>query len=124
MSIEVIARDRGDGKTTALVGWLLDGHRIDGWPGWSRLLVVADGQRVQAIHNGYAFPEQDHALRAAGCEGGLGKVVVTLAEAVSVSRRGLARDVEWALDDVETVLADVFGVFGLPAVLTVTGVAR
>ena len=37
--LRVLTRDRGRGKTWNAIEWLLDGHRVRGYPGWSRVLV-------------------------------------------------------------------------------------
>ena len=114
----VVVRDRNLGKTTELVNWLLGGHLIGGWPGWSRVLVVANKGRVTHLYR--EFPEQHRALREAGCAG-LGKVVVTAEEWPRLCR-GIARDVEWALDDAEQIIACQFG--SLPNIMSMTGEAQ
>lgn len=34
------AGPKGNGKTTTLLAWLFGGERVDGYPGWSRVLLV------------------------------------------------------------------------------------
>lgn len=106
---------RRSGKTSSLTGWLLAGRLVDGWPGWSRLLVVADARRarnVVAEHD-----DVDAELRAAGFEPGLSKLVLPFADAGRLHLR--ARNIEWALDDAEQVIVAMLG--GLPSVLAMTG---
>lgn len=113
----VLVLGHAEGKTTQLVQWLIGGEVVDGWPGWSRVLVVANGDRVRSIHNGVTFHQQNLELREAGCEGGLGKVVITIAEWTRMIRQ--TRDVQWALDDAEELIRMQFG--ALPTAMTMTG---
>jgi hypothetical protein len=39
---EVLLRGRGGGKSTAAMRWVAEGKRVKGYPGWSRVLVVAN----------------------------------------------------------------------------------
>jgi hypothetical protein len=47
--MRVMVADRGAGKTTELVRWVLDGTMANSYPGWSRVLVVANLQRYRAL---------------------------------------------------------------------------
>lgn len=40
--MEVISGPRQSGRSTALARWVLDGQRIAGYPGWSRIVIVVD----------------------------------------------------------------------------------
>lgn len=40
--LEVLVRGRGGGKSTVAMRWVADGKRVRGYPGWSRVLVVAN----------------------------------------------------------------------------------
>jgi hypothetical protein len=119
----VVAAGRGMGRTTALATWLLDGHPVPGWPGWSRVLVLPDARRCQQIID--ELPGIHAALREAGTPG-FGKLAITLAELHQLGTRGRGRidpDVTFALDDADHALASVCG--GItPAVISVEGVSR
>jgi hypothetical protein len=91
---------RGSGRTTALTAWLAGGHPVDGWPGWSRLLVVADQRMLHWTRdNGRAV---DAWLRAHGCSGGLGKVLITPNDC-RYGMRGLHPVVRFAIDDFDRI---------------------
>lgn len=116
-----VVGERREGRTTALVRWLCEGQVLDGWPGWSRLLVVGSDQRVPQI--GKDHPDLDRVLRDRGCPGGLGKVVLGPSDfrANGPGMRGMV-GVELAIDDVETFLPALFMWPGAPVrVLAVTG---
>lgn len=65
--MKVMVKDRGEGKTTALIDWVLRGHPIEGKPGWSRLLLTTFGAREvdrlkqklheAAVAQGYIRPD-------------------------------------------------------------------
>lgn len=40
-NLTVVTGDRRSGKTRDLLRWVLDGKRCDGYPGWTRVLVVS-----------------------------------------------------------------------------------
>jgi len=106
----VMAQDRQQGKTSALVDWLLDGHVVDGWPGWSRVIVFVDAKRQMDV-------TRTHNHRVVGLvPGGLGKVGVTVSEWARF-QHGLARGIEWALDDADAFIAERMG---MPNVMTMT----
>jgi hypothetical protein len=46
--MKIIQGDRGLGKTTALIEWLLEGHKILGYPGWSRVIICPN--HAQTTH--------------------------------------------------------------------------
>lgn len=52
---EVVLGNRATGKTTELLRWVLEGERCDGYPGWTRVLIVGS-------------PQEDIGLRACGQE--------------------------------------------------------
>lgn len=75
---KVLVLDRQQGKTTWAIRWLMGGHKVDGWPGWSRVLVVMTANEARRILIDY--PDEQGKLHAMG-NGGLGKLVITLDEA-------------------------------------------
>lgn len=103
----VLAADRQQGKTTHLLAWLADGHKIDTYPGWSRIIVFTHrGALHEAAHdnwswNKYLFSIND--LRSA--------------------MRGAIRPgtVEYALDDAHLLIADALKVNQSPAMISLTG---
>ena len=40
-TMQVIVTGRQGGKTSAIVDWLLEGHSIAPYPGWSRVIPVS-----------------------------------------------------------------------------------
>jgi hypothetical protein len=120
----VIADHRQTGRTTQLAAWLIWGQEIEGWPGWSRVLVVLDEQRARHLmHEWYTEGTELHGLHLALRErfqpGQRRRLVITLRELLGL--RGAADPrIEWALDDADAVLAHALN--GLrPTVVTITG---
>lgn len=119
----VVAATRAGGRTTALATWLLDGHRVSGWPGWSRVLVLASARRCQQIID--ELPEIQTALRERGTPG-FGKLAISQAELYQLATKGRGRidpEVTFALDDADHLIASACG--GItPALISVEGVPR
>lgn len=118
----VITDRRQTGRTTRLAAWLIWGHEIDNWPGWSRVLVVLDDQRARGLmHEWCTEGTELHGLHLALRERfqpSLGKLVITLRELLGL--RGADPRIEWAIDDADAVLAHALhGLF--PAVITIEG---
>jgi hypothetical protein len=42
--LRLLARDRGEGKTTQAFAWVSNGKKVGGYPGWSRVLVLPNWQ--------------------------------------------------------------------------------
>lgn len=118
----VIADHRQTGRTTHLAAWLIWGHEIEGWPGWSRVLVVLDEQRVRSLmHEWCTEGTELHGLHLALRDRftpSYGKLIITLSELRGL--RGVDPRIEIALDDAEAVLAHALH-GRLPAVLAITG---
>lgn len=117
---KVVVGLRGSGRTHALIEWLCHGEPIDGWPRWSRLLVVADPQTVTRLPR--EFPDLQHRLHGLGT-GGLGKLVVYAGEVERI--RGVdTRLLEVAVDDAEYLLGHPgLQVLPRPSVIAITGEA-
>lgn len=101
-----LVADRREGKTTALLAWLTAGHLLgDGYPGWSRMLIVATDQERARIrrHHGDA----DKVLRSRGLLNGLVPLLLTTESAAHDGLRGLHPDIEFAIDDIHGGLAVV-----------------
>lgn len=75
---KMLVLDRQQGKTTWAIRWLMDGHKVEGWPGWSRILIVMTATEARRVLTDY--PDEQAKLHAMG-NGGLGKLVITLDEA-------------------------------------------
>lgn len=119
----VVAATRSGGRTTALATWLLGGHKVHGWPQWSRVLVVHPARRAQQLFD--ELPEIQTALRDAGTPG-FGKLVISLDELRVLAQRGRARidpETTFALDDADHIITYACG--GItPALISVEGVPR
>lgn len=117
-----VVADRQQGKTTALMEWLAAGHPVDGWPGWSRLVVVPTVDELLRITN--AHRDVDRRLRDRGCPGGLGKVLLGPSDVLhDHSMRGLdVRAVQFGGEG--AAMAVALRRRGIrPAVVTLDGVA-
>ena len=47
--MKIIQGDRGLGKTTALIEWLLEGYAIPAYPGWSRVIVCLNHEQTTHV---------------------------------------------------------------------------
>jgi hypothetical protein len=110
---QYLVAGRGAGKSTTLVKWVMRGHPIKGYPGWSRILIAA---AMPPLHYITAFPALQHEFRENFLPA-LGKVVMTPNEAAGL--RGLDKDVEFAVDDFHVLKTLDFG--RAPALVAVYG---
>lgn len=120
----VVADHRRAGRTTRLAAWLIWGHEIDTWPGWSRVLVVLDEQRARNLMHEWCTEGTElhglHLVLRERFQPSLGKLVITLRELLGL--HGADPRIEIALDDADAVL--VHALHGLrPAVVTIEGTA-
>jgi hypothetical protein len=113
--VSTLLAGRQEGKTTRLIEWLLQGERIDSWPSWSRVLIVAEARQIEPIRSNYTAADQQ--LREQGCVGGLGKVVLSVGS-YSLHRLRLS-DVEVAVDNAEDLITQQLGF--RPDVVSMTG---
>lgn len=109
--MRVFVSGRRHGKTTAAIDWLLAGHRIYTYPGWSRILVCAS---ESALH--------DVVLRR-GLPHPASKCVFTIEELHSAARGAIVPGtVEYAVDDLDVLMMRLLPMeVGRPALITVTG---
>lgn len=102
--MQVLVRERQEGKTASLVNWLQQGERTDRYPGWSRVLVVIDERERARLREEYwsSIEDIDHRLW-------------TYAEWTGL-RPGHKRGVEVAVDNLDLLLAEL----GLPGVTVIS----
>lgn len=61
--IKLVAKPRRQGKTQAAIDWVLAGQRVDGYPGWSRVLLVHNVQEALRLRGEYNLdPKQVYTL--------------------------------------------------------------
>lgn len=132
--MQVIVRDRREGKTTELVKWLLEGKEQSPYPQWSRVIVAPTHAMVtyttrmvfQIIHDTNWMPRRDQLLD--NRKGAIEHAIVNVRKAVwgmrdlGFNMRG-SRDFEYALDDAEQLLLNAPGwvLIRPPAIITMTG---
>lgn len=58
--MQVFVSGRQTGKTTALIDWLLDGHEVDMYPYWSRVIVCVSQNAV--LHTQKMLYDRTHHL--------------------------------------------------------------
>ncbi len=136
--MQVLVRDRSQGKTTELIKWFLNGKEIDRYPVWSRVIVVSQYSQVARVANDVRrhIMEQgwspcsrmrvhthrgnnDHMqMITAICKG-----IWSLSE-LQHNLRG-ARGFEWGLDDADEFLRQGAreSIWYPPSVITITGEA-
>jgi len=129
--IKVLVEDRREGKTTELIKWLLQGHRQEGYPQWSRVIVCVSGGMcayTSRMIDRYLTEE----LLCAKSEPHLGEVCkdvhnhtfAQIRKAVwsmsDFEHNVRGREFEYAIDDLELFIERKFG-GKMPKVVTMTG---
>lgn len=132
--MQVIVRDRGEGKSTELVKWLYEGKQQEGYPGWSRVIVCTtrrsvmffDGLVKQASVR-YNFHSCDRMLphTKADCEFVQTRMMADIRKAVWSLRDfkfcvAGRRDFEFAVDDFDQILEEFFA-GRQPTLIAMTG---
>jgi len=104
---QVLVSARGGGKTYRSIEWLIEGEKIDGWPGWSRVLVVPTAQRCRSLTKEHADGELGRKFyEKAGVS--LSKVVLNVDEYRTF--RGIdKRQFEIAVDGTESLIEQALG---------------
>lgn len=107
-TMTVLLANRQEGKTTQALAWLTHGHPIDAPPGWSRVLVVPNTAAARYI---------DLTARASGIAvPDLHRRVFGILE--WTHKRGIGRDVEVCLDDLDQMWTFGITTHALPGRIT------
>lgn len=114
--MKVLTTERGEGKSTELLHWLLRGDPRDHWPGWSRVIVVSTSREARLLAFHHQRSEYLHELMLARGGPELDKLILVYGSDV---RPHLLDRVEVAVDNVDLLLAGLL--FKTPAVITMTG---
>jgi hypothetical protein len=122
--MRIIVGDRGEGKTSALVEWLLAGHSIPAYPGWSRAIVCAHRKDILRLVQVVSELTHDWPDELATYD--VRKVIWGINDLIQVSRGSDWGNVEYAIDDVHIVLQQAMGISKPPELvaLTATGVTQ
>jgi len=135
--MQVLVKGRAEGKTTALVKWLLEGREQEGYPAWSRVIVCAANNRmVQTTEHMLRKHIEEH-INFHSCDRMLPH---TKEECPQVQERFLinvrkavwglsdyyanehgTREFEFAIDDMEYIWERGYRILRQPSVITVTG---
>lgn len=133
MGLKLIVSGRNEGKTTALIAWLLRGHPIDNYPGWSRVIVCCTTREVVRVTDEVRrATEQGYDTTDGRC--GIGtystneRALADLRKAVwgyadlHHNMVGASRDFEYAIDNLDLVMfsGDISWVTRPPAFATIT----
>jgi hypothetical protein len=89
-----VLKDRGEGKTTELVAWVKEGHQIEEWPFWTRVLLVDTRQAASRVQ----VSQDLDALQ-----------VLSVGEWQAERTGRWVDHVQVAIDDLETVLPLLLG---------------
>jgi hypothetical protein len=103
--LRVYVAGRQDGKTLQTIAWLSLGHRIDIYPGWSRILLTVNEREADRLRKEYGLDDQQ---------------VYPFRDWMSRYKRGFARGLEVAIDNADMILQDLVGDQRL-AFVTLTG---
>jgi hypothetical protein len=128
----VMVKERGEGKTTALIDWLLRGNPIEGKPGWSRLVIVLRGEReaVRLRQRVHKYATEQGYIRPGAADrhdihNRLQQAVVVLGRPGEL--RGFdSRRYEIAIDDAQFLINETLarsGILKEPAAITINGEA-
>lgn len=135
----VLVDDRQKGKTSKLVGWLLEGEAREDYPGWSRVIVCHNRSAVvhttdmvkRATQEEWNSLTYEHKKASAFAQrlrelSNIRKAVWSLDE-LRFNTRGARMELfEYAIDNVDFVLSEFLGVYGvykMPEVIAMTGKA-
>lgn len=102
--MKVIAAGRKTGKTQQVVDWVLEGERVHGYPGWSRVLLVHNLEEVVRLRDQYSIDS---------------KQIFSLHEWQRA--HNVHPDTEVAIDNLDMYLPNLIGRHGRPVLTTITG---
>jgi hypothetical protein len=102
--MKVIAAARKTGKTQQAVDWVLEGERVHGYPGWSRVLLVHNLEEVVRLRDQFSLDP---------------KQIFSLHEWQRASN--VHPETEVAIDNVDMYLHNLIGRHGVPTLVTITG---
>lgn len=135
--MDVVVRDRRQGKTTTLIDWLLEGKQTQDYPGWSRVIVCVHTSMVVhttrmlrmasdgwQLRNEQLLPNMRRNFQVGNdlAVNDLRKCVWSIDD-FKHNAQG-RRDFEYAVDNVELFLQRFLPPYKPPSVITVTGVYR
>lgn len=104
----LLAADRATGKTTQAFAWVSHGERVDGYPGWSRVLVLPTRAAFDV-----ARPARRH--------GGRSPRAATTTPRVWMRAQGCRHDTEVCLDEMNMMMdVNLFRVPGHVVAATMT----
>jgi hypothetical protein len=107
--LKIIAMDQQRGKTTLATQWLMNGQKIDTYPGWSRVLVCAN--RAAVPSTSYMMPM-----------GPWRKCVFSIDDLRSAMRGAIVPGtVEVGVDDADALIFAALRANVRPALVTLTG---
>lgn len=113
---------RQTGKTTKMIAWLLEGHPINDYPGWSRAIVCATHEMV--VHVTHEVREATRIWEGTFPHHSLAdlrKAIWSVEDLQYLSRGIKLDDFEYAVDNAEIVLARALRVYQSPTIITMTG---
>lgn len=115
--MKVFTTERGEGKSTELLHWLLRGEPIDAWPTWSRVIVVSTAREARLLS--FHHQKSEHLGELLLARGGPELDTLILVYDSDLPRRRILDNVEVAVDNVDLLLAHLL--HQMPAVVTMTG---
>lgn len=65
--LSLLATGRANGKTFKAIQWVLEGHEVSGYPGWSRVMIVPNLQQFEHIRKDWweKIEDFDHRIYTA-----------------------------------------------------------
>lgn len=117
--MRVVVAGRRGGKTTRMVAWLLEGHAIDTYPGWSRAIVCAN--TTQVISTARMVREATKDWPESRSLWDLRKAIWSVDDLRSVMRGMKLDDFEYVVDNADMILMRALGANKEPSTITMTG---
>lgn len=102
----MLVAGRREGKTTQVILWLAGAHKVEGNPGWSRILLTFSKTEADRLRMDYPV---------------FARRIFSLREWTHTAARGLGGDLEIAIDNADMILQDLVGFHRL-VYATLTGV--
>jgi hypothetical protein len=113
--MKFIILDQGEGKTTKLIKWVKQGHEINTWPYWSRIIITHTMQNADLLRN---TMRKEHGMDRIGLDY---HQVFFLGEWQNRGQGAQRESVEVGLDNADLVLQEVLGDYTKLSVVTATG---
>lgn len=102
----IMVTGRQGGKTAAMIQWLLAGHSIDRYPGWSRVILCPTDDQVHYLTS-RVRRATDSMMIAGPDMWNICKAIWSTHDLISVQKHHGTRDLEFGVDNAERVIESI-----------------